>query len=97
VEVFYVVGVVLGLSRGAPVSMFCFARPDRDTLVKRDNTTDHGSSQRGRAATELSDTGRTSTHNASLAPLLTLRNCQAELSLPTLVFSDPNFEFFFLI
>ena len=43
-------------------------------------------SRRGRAAARLSDTGRTSVHNASLAPLLTPRHCQGDKSSP---FSRP--------
>ena len=40
VGAFCVVDVVLPLSRTAPVSMFCFTRPDCYALVKGDNTTD---------------------------------------------------------
>jgi len=94
VEACCAVGAVLRLPRGAPVSMFCFARPDRYALVKGDNTTVRRASLRGRAATKLSDTGKTSPHNASLAPLLTLRHCQEETrALPSgpVVVSPPSF------
>jgi len=85
-EAFCAVGAVLPLPCGAPVSMFCFARPDRYALVKGDNTTERGASLRGRAATKLSDTGKTSAHNASLAPL---RHCQGDTSSPFSSFCCP--------
>jgi len=75
VEAFCEVGAVLPLSCGAPVFMSCFARPDGYAFVKGDNTTEHGASQRGRAATRLSNTERTSAHNASRPLLLTLSHC----------------------
>ena len=64
-----------------PLSL-CSVSPDRYARVKGDNTTERGASQRGRAATRRSDTGMTSAHNASLAPLLTLRHCQGDKSSP---------------
>ena len=84
VEAFCAVGAVLPPSCGAPVFMSCLARPDRYALVKGDNTTEHGASQRGRAATRLSNTERTSAHNASRPLLLTLSHCPADTSSPSL-------------
>ena len=73
---FYAVGAVLPLPRGAPVCAFCFARPDRCALVKRDNIT--AERWRGRGNTRLSDTGRTNSKKINLAPVLTLRHCQGD-------------------
>jgi len=50
-------------------------------LVKGDNITERSASQRGRAATKLTDTGSTGAHNASLTPLLTSRYYQGDTSL----------------
>jgi len=69
--------------------VFCFPRPDRYALVKG-NITDRGESWRGRAATRLSNTGKASAHNASLAPWLTLKHCQGDTSSP---FSRPFLGF----
>ena len=82
-----VVSVQCFHSRVVPLSL-CSVSPDRYTRVKEDNTvtTECGASRRGRAATRWSDTGMTSAHNASLAPLLALRHCQGDTSFP---FSAP--------
>ena len=62
--------------------------PTVTLLIKGDNTTERGASLRGRAATKLSDTGKTSAHNASHAPLLTLITCQADTSSPVSSFDS---------
>ena len=50
--------------------LWCSVSLDRYALVKGDNTTERGASQRGRAATRLFNTGGISARNASLAPVL---------------------------
>jgi len=75
VEAFCAVGAV------PPILCPFLFRPTRP-LRSCQRITDRGASRRGRAATRLSNTGRIDAHNASLAPLLTLRHCLGDTSSP---------------
>ena len=73
--------------------LFVLFRSAVTLLLKGDYTTERGASLRGREATKLSNTEKTSAHNASFAHLLTLITCQAYTALPSLVLvlSVPSF------
>ena len=86
VEALCALSAMFSLSRGASVAVLCFARPLHSCERKQYRDYRMRSTRRGRAATRWSDTGMTSAHNASLAPLLALRHCQGDTSFP---FSAP--------